>query len=771
MKMIRSISIIIASFTGICSVAFGAVTFTNTPAAVSNTYSGFVSLQIAGIPTGDTVVVQKFFGINTNNYITSSDTLVQQFNLTDGQPGQVIGGITNYNVPGDLNAVTGSVTATLSFQNGDIAQNLVGKYFYKLSSPAGHFLPITNIFAVTNFPFPQKFTGNVVSNSTATILSNAVIILFPPPRPGHNDLGQPVAGTVANNLGAYSMAMPPGTYRLVAFRTNFVTVIADTPLVALGSGLTVNTNLSLTNATANITVTLVDATNNAIKLPGVFMPFENSSGLLAVGYSDSNGVVGVRVTAGTWTGGTDDSGLIVHGYVSYNNGTNVNSGTSVTLPYQRANALFYGSVMDGLGNPIPDIDINDFDTTSNLYDMDGYSDPNGNYYVGALGLGANDPWQLNTSGESTASLTNYVFSQPAAYQNGTNLAPGTAVLQNFVALLATNTISGTVKDNSNNPITNVQVYAYAMINNQSFQAQANTDVNGRYSENVPDGDWTVNVLCGGGNNSLPNNYQCPNSVMVAVNGTNVVTNFVVSACGSVSITTSSPLPLGETGLYYNQNFQATSCNPSFTWTNTSGTLPPGLSLDSSSGNLSGVPTTSGAYNFTIMVTDGSANSTSQPFSLSISNGVQITTSSLPNGTNGFNYNQQLQASNGVAPYAWSLTSGSLPANLSLSGGGLISGTAATSGTYNFTAQVTDNLGASVSRPLSLTLVQTNIPSLAIAAASGKFFVFWPASAGTNFTLLMTTNLATGPWVPVTNGVPQTGISVSNTAPQLFFRLQ
>src|ERR1035441_7761057 len=132
----------------------------------------------------------------------------------------VIGGVTNNNVPGDTDgAANGTITAMLNFQNGDFIQNLIGHYLFKVS---GNFTPqVTNGFTVTNFPFPQKFTGNVVSNNSSTTLSNAVIVLFPAPRPGHNGLGQPLGGTVANNAGGYSIMMPAGTYTLLAFETNY----------------------------------------------------------------------------------------------------------------------------------------------------------------------------------------------------------------------------------------------------------------------------------------------------------------------------------------------------------------------------------------------------------------------------------------------------------------------------------------------------------------------------------------------------------------------
>jgi len=186
--------IVLALLASYIQTARATVTFTNTPAAVSNTYTGTITLQIGGLTNTETVVIQKYLDLNTNGIIDSGDLLVQQFSLTDGQAGMVIGGVTNFNVPGDLNAATGAITATLNFQNGDIAQNIIGKYLYKLSSPAGHFTPLTNSFTVTNFPFAQKFTGNVVSNSTSVTVSNAIVILLPPV----TNQGSPLAGVVAN---------------------------------------------------------------------------------------------------------------------------------------------------------------------------------------------------------------------------------------------------------------------------------------------------------------------------------------------------------------------------------------------------------------------------------------------------------------------------------------------------------------------------------------------------------------------------------------------
>src|SRR5579859_6783969 len=81
------------------------VTFTTSFPAISNTYSGTLTLQISGLTSGDTVVVRKFLDANTNNVVDAGDLLIQQFQLTDGVVGTYTNGattVTNFNVPGDL---------------------------------------------------------------------------------------------------------------------------------------------------------------------------------------------------------------------------------------------------------------------------------------------------------------------------------------------------------------------------------------------------------------------------------------------------------------------------------------------------------------------------------------------------------------------------------------------------------------------------------------------------------------------------------------------
>ena len=74
-------------------------------------------------------------------------------------------------------------------------------------------------------------------------------------------------------------------------------------------------------------------------------------------------------------------------------------------------------------------------------------------------------------------------------------------------------------------------------------------------------------------------------------------------------------------------------------------------------------------------------------SLTILNQLGVVTVSLPNGVVGQAYSLQCNATGGLAPYVWSATN--LPAGLSISSGGLISGTPTGAGSGNVTLTVTD----------------------------------------------------------------------------------
>jgi len=92
----------------------GAVTLTMTPSATSNTYTGSITLAIAGLTNGQPVTVETYLDMNGNGVVDASEPLLDTFPITDGGA-SVIGGITNISVPFDRNSAAGAITTKLNF--------------------------------------------------------------------------------------------------------------------------------------------------------------------------------------------------------------------------------------------------------------------------------------------------------------------------------------------------------------------------------------------------------------------------------------------------------------------------------------------------------------------------------------------------------------------------------------------------------------------------------------------------------------------------------
>lgn len=178
----------------------------------------------------------------------------------------------------------------------------------------------------------------------------------------------------------------------------------------------------------------------------------------------------------------------------------------------------------------------------------------------------------------------------------------------------------------------------------------------------------------------------------------------------LSITTTS-LPNGAVGQAYNQTLQATGGTGGLTWSLGAGTLPQNLNLNSTTGAISGMPTAAGTSSFTVRVADTAGQADTQGLSILITQPTppSITTTTLPGGTVSQPYSHALQATGGTGTLVWSLSVGSLPADLALSSAGTISGTPTNTGTSNFTVKVTDALSQSDTQPLSITIGTATAP--------------------------------------------------------------
>ncbi len=183
---------------------------------------------------------------------------------------------------------------------------------------------------------------------------------------------------------------------------------------------------------------------------------------------------------------------------------------------------------------------------------------------------------------------------------------------------------------------------------------------------------------------------------------------IVIAPATLSITTTL-LADGTVGTAYSQAVSAAGGVTPYTWSITGGALPDGLSLDPATGAISGTPTATGDFDFTVQVADSQGTPATATRALSISvapAALAVTTAALPGGIVGTAYSATLEASGGIAPYIWSLSAGELPDGLSLDGAtGLIDGTPTAGGTFDITVQAEDSAGspATATRPLSITI--------------------------------------------------------------------
>ena len=185
-------------------------------------------------------------------------------------------------------------------------------------------------------------------------------------------------------------------------------------------------------------------------------------------------------------------------------------------------------------------------------------------------------------------------------------------------------------------------------------------------------------------------------------------NLSITVTGApLVITTVSDLPTATVGMAYSMRLAASGGLTPDTWSITSGSLPAGLKLHAATGVISGTPTIGGVSTFTIELSDSESPpaTVSATFSLSVEAAPpQVTTTTLPGGTTGQAYSASLAASGGVTPYTWSITSGSLPAGLSLDPAtGAISGTPTDAGTSTFTVAVTDSANPAATATASLSI--------------------------------------------------------------------
>ena len=185
----------------------------------------------------------------------------------------------------------------------------------------------------------------------------------------------------------------------------------------------------------------------------------------------------------------------------------------------------------------------------------------------------------------------------------------------------------------------------------------------------------------------------------AVNDSSQPTAQSVTATYSIEID-SPPLgvnqavPSGVVGQSYAANVTPTNGTGPYSWILESGALPNGLTFDSSTGAILGIPLQSGTFPLEIQVADAATQETATSNLELVINPPTVlgfTNLDLVDGSIGFSYAAALGWVGGNGPNQWSITSGVLPNGLDLDPiSGMITGDPTTSGSYPITVQVADS---------------------------------------------------------------------------------
>ena len=188
------------------------------------------------------------------------------------------------------------------------------------------------------------------------------------------------------------------------------------------------------------------------------------------------------------------------------------------------------------------------------------------------------------------------------------------------------------------------------------------------------------------------------------------------------------------------------------WSISSGTLPAGLTLNASTGAITGTPTSAGTSSFTVRAVKNS-QSAEKSFTLTVSETptITITTASLPSGTVNTSYSATLTAS--IAGANWTLISGTLPAGLTLSTSGTISGTPRSAGTSTFTVRAAYST-AEAEKQFTITINPVTTLTITTASLSS-------GTTGQTYSATLSANISGATWSVISGNLPD-GLTLSTS---------
>ncbi len=515
-------------------------------------------------------------------------------------------------------------------------------------------------------------------------------------------------------------------------------VTGGTSVTIMGTNFSVATQVrfggsNATGFTVN-SATSITATTPAGAAGTVDITVTTAAGTSATSAADQY----TYIAAPTVTSLSPTSGVVTGGTSVVINGTNFTGATAVTFGTNAASSFSVNSATQITATApagsagIVDVRVSTSGGTSATGAGDRYT------YVAAL--------LVTTTTLPTPVLTQ-AYAQTVATSGGTApvtfavtagaLPAGLSLNTNTGAITGTPTAAGTssftLTATDSNAITASRAYSVTIaaalaVTTTSLPTPVLTQA---YAQTVATSGGTAPVTFAVTAGALPAGLSL-NTNTGAITGTPTVAgtySFTMTATDSNAITaartyggtiaaallvTTTTLPRPVLTQAYAQTVATSGGTAPVTFAVTSGTLPAGLSLNGATGAITGTPTVAGDYSFVVTATDANAITAARTYAGTALAPLAITQASVPSGTTGQAYAQSLSGTGGQGSYTFVVVAGALPAGVSLTSAGLLSGTPTAAGTFNFTLALSDGIMPVTTRAFSLVIAP---PSVSVTPAS------------------------------------------------------
>ena len=229
--------------------------------------------------------------------------------------------------------------------------------------------------------------------------------------------------------------------------------------------------------------------------------------------------------------------------------------------------------------------------------------------------------------------------------------------------------------------------------------------------------------------------------------------------GQAALAISGPatLPGGQKSIVYtNTTMNAVGGTGPYTWSVLSGALPTSLTMSPSTGLISGTPSVAGPYSPVIKVTDSLGATATASYTVVINASPVVSLPlSMPAGEVAIGYpTQTMTVTGGTSPYTWSVSAGALPTGVTMTSGGVITGTPSAATTYTPTIKVTDSFGATSTKAYSIVIKAVPVISAPATLPNGQKGVVY-----TSTTMTVTGGTSAYTWSVLSGALP-TGLTMN-----------